>query len=101
MIQGLYAATFNEVDGFLYAVGRIRVLEGSLLRRRHLERAAEGGSVERVRAVLRDASRWWGERIGAGDGEGEDLLAARLAESIREVSFMTPVSPVAGVFAIR
>lgn len=101
MIQGLYAATFNEADEFLYAAGRVRVLEGSLLRRRDLERAVEGGSVERARGVLRDASPWWGDRIDAAGMNGEDLLAERLAESIREVAFMTSVSPVAGVFAIR
>ena len=101
MIQGLYAAAFNDADEFLYAAGRVRVLEGALLRRRDLERAVEGGSVERAWGTLRDASPWWGDRIDAAGLNSEALLAERLVESIREVAFMTPASPVAVVFAIR
>jgi V/A-type H+-transporting ATPase subunit C len=101
MIQGLCTGTLNENDQYLYAVGRIRVLEASLLRRSHLERAIEVGTAGRVWDIFREASRWWADHLSPESVDAETLLEARLAESIREVGFMAPFSPIAPAFAIR
>ncbi len=101
MIQGLHAATINEADMFVYAVGRIRVQEASLLARLPLERAVEAGSAERAWEVIRDASGWWSGRGGAGPQGWEPHLEARLAESLKEVAFIGAGSPIASLFAIR
>ncbi|MFQ5912493.1 MAG: V-type ATPase subunit [Nitrospinota bacterium] len=101
MIQGLYTGSINEADEYLCAVGRIRVLEGSLLRRVHLERAVEAESVTRAWNALRDASRWWAARPLTDPLGWEAHLNVRLASALQEVAFGTQGSPVASAFAIR
>ena len=101
MIQGLYSDTINEADDFLYSVGRIRLLEMSLLGRHHLERAGETKRVEQAWEIFGDSSRWWGAREVVDPGDWEIHLEARLTEALREVAFMTPAAPIAKAFAIR
>lgn len=87
-------------DSYAYAVGRIRVLENSLLGRDKIERMLEAPSPEDVIKVLVESEYGLGQEL-ASPYEYERLLAGEQEKTFRLIDEITPNKAVTDLFLLQ